>query len=335
MTAAVLYRPHDLRLEELPVPSPGVGEVLVQVRSVGVCGSDVHYFEHGRIGDFVVEEPLVLGHETSGMIVAIGPEVSSERIGQRVSLEPGIACGHCTHCRAGRYNLCASMRFHGTPPVNGTLAEFVSHPSELAFEVPSSLSDNAAALLEPLSVAVYATQKARVTSGDSVLVAGAGPVGLLVSQMSLVAGATRVTISDIAEERLAVALGLGVNEAVLPGDKSPVGSFDAFIDCSGSPTAIWEGTLRVRPAGRVILVGMGPEELRLPFHRIQQRQLNVASIFRYANTWPTAIALASSGRIRLDELVTQQFPLSAVEQALTAGADPRHIKAVVRMGAST
>ena len=148
MTTAVLYAPRDLRIEQRPVPAPSEGEVLVRILSVGVCGSDVHYYEHGRIGDFIVRSPLVLGHESSGQIVEVGKGVSPARVGERVAIEPGEPCGRCDQCRTGRYNLCPNIRFHGTPPVDGTLSEFVAVKSELAYTVPDEISDNAAALLE-------------------------------------------------------------------------------------------------------------------------------------------------------------------------------------------
>src|SRR2546428_10131197 len=178
MTAAVLYAPHDLRIEQRPVPSPSRGEVLVRILSVGVCGSDVHYYEHGRIGDFVVESPLVLGHEPSGVVVAAGPGADRHEPGQRVSIEPGIPDFTCEYCRAGRYNLCPRMRFFGTPPIDGALCEYVGVHDELAYPVPDSLSDDAAALVEPLSVGVWACRKARVGPGSRVLVVVAGPIGL-------------------------------------------------------------------------------------------------------------------------------------------------------------
>jgi L-iditol 2-dehydrogenase len=329
MAVAVLHAPGDLRIEERPVPEPAAGEVLVQVTSVGVCGSDVHYYEHGRIGDFVVEQPIVLGHETAGLIVDVGAGVPPSRVGERVSLEPGRSCGHCRECRTGQYNLCPQMRFHATPPVDGTLAEFVVHPANLVFTVPDSMSDNAAALLEPLSVAVYALRKADVRGGDTVLVSGAGPIGLLMAQVALASGAAHVTVTDISEVRLDAAARLGATEVLL-ATQEPGRQFDAYIDCSGAPSAILTGARAVRPGGRIVLVGMGPDALTLPFGAVQQRELLVTGIFRYRHTWPAAIALAGTPHVQLDALVSQEFPLPSVEQALCAGKDAAHIKGIVK-----
>ncbi len=307
MTTAVLYAPRDLRIEQRPVPTPSDGEVLVRILSVGVCGSDVHYYEHGRIGDFVVRSPLVLGHESSGQIVEVGKGVSPARVGERVAIEPGAPCGRCDECRSGRYNLCPNIRFHGTPPVDGTLSEFVTVKSELAFAVPDEISDNAAALLEPLSVGIWANRKAGTQLGTSLLIAGAGPIGLV-----------------------SAALASGATEIAVAGSDDIAGEFDAFIDCSGSSAAIDAGVRSVRPAGSAVLVGMGADELRLSLGVIQRRELLITGTFRYANTWPTAIALVASGRVVLDDLVTGEYGLANVEQALTAGRDPHSIKAVVR-----
>jgi L-iditol 2-dehydrogenase len=330
MTTAVLYAPRDLRIEQRPVPIPTEGEVLVRILSVGVCGSDVHYYEHGRIGDFVVRSPLVLGHESSGQIVEVGKGVPLARVGERVAIEPGEPCSHCDQCRAGRYNLCPNIRFHGTPPVDGTLSEFVVVKSELAYIVPDQISDNAAALLEPLSVGIWANRKAGTQAGTSLLIAGAGPIGLVTTMVARAVGATRVTVTDVNRNRLSAALRSGATEIAVAGSDDVSGEFDAFIDCSGSPAAIDAGLRLVHPAGSVVFVGMGADELRLPLGLVQQRELLITGTFRYANTWPIAIALAASGRVRLDDLVTGEFGLADTEQALAAGRDPHSVKAVVR-----
>ena len=175
MRISVLSEPGRLELQERPVPPPGPQEVLVAVRSVGICGSDAHYFQHGRIADFVVRGPLVLGHESCGRIVAVGDGVDRGRLGARVAIEPGTACRACVQCKAGRYNLCQKMKFFATPPVDGALAEYVLVPADLAFDLPDEVSDDAGALLEPLSVAIWATGKAAITAGDSVLIAEGRP----------------------------------------------------------------------------------------------------------------------------------------------------------------
>ena len=330
MRVAVLNRPGRLELRERPVPEPVPGYVLVAAHSVGVCGSDVHYFQHGRIGDFVLRGPLVLGHEVSGRIVAAGPGVDPGRVGRRVAIEPGAGCGGCPQCRSGRYNLCPDMRFFATPPVDGAFGEYVLARADLAFDLPDQVSDDAAALLEPLSVGIWAAGKAGLTPGSSVLIAGAGPIGLVTAQVARARGAAAIVVSDIAADRLPAATRNGAT-AALPASDVPGAcrDFDAFIDCSGAPAAIVAGIRALGPAGRAVLVGMGPDELVLPFAFMQRREITVTGTFRYANTWPTAIALAARGMVSLDALVTDHFPLAQAEQALRSVTRQGTIKPVV------
>jgi L-iditol 2-dehydrogenase len=333
MRACVLQAPGELVIEERPVPEPGPGEVQVEVRAVGVCGSDVHYYEHGRIGDFVVESPLVLGHESSGVVTGVGDGVDPARVGERVSLEPGVPDLTCSECRAGRYNLCPRMQFFATPPVDGSLAEVVTLHAAFAYPVPDSLSDDAAALLEPLSVGVWSNRKARVGPGSRVLVTGAGAIGLVAAQCALAYGATEVVVSDVNPHRLEVARSLGATATVDSSSQS-VGDLnwqpDVLLECSGHPGATVDALRVLAPAGRAVLVGMGGDELAIPLGILQSRELELTGTFRYANTWPAAIALAASGRVRLDDLVTGHFPLDRSREALLAGQqDPRAIKAVI------
>lgn len=340
MRVSVLRGVRDLVLEERPVPVPGPGEVLVRVGSVGTCGSDVHYYEHGRIGDFVVREPLVLGHEAGGTVAALGPGVRSRSLepGQRVSLEPGVPCFTCAQCRAGRYNLCPDMRFFATPPIDGAFCEYVVLHESFVYPVPDTLSDDAAGLLEPLSVGVWSSRKAGVGPGSRVLITGAGPIGLVALQAARAFGASEVVVSDVRQARLAAARELGaaatVDVSVRPLPESLaelVFEPDVLIECSGYAPAIGEAIRQVGRAGRVVLVGMGGDEIPLPLSHVQSHEIHVTGTFRYANTWPTAIALAGSGEVELDRLVTHRFGLADVEQALTVAARDEHaIKPVVR-----
>ncbi len=172
--AAVLYAPHDIRIEERSVPRPGPGEVLIEIKAVGVCGSDVHYYEHGRIGSYIVRQPLILGHESAGVIVDVGEGVNQSRIGERVAIEPGIPDGTCQQCRTGHYNLCPNVRFFGTPPIDGAFTNYVTVPASFAYTLPDSLSDEEGALIEPLSVGLWACRKAQLQGADHIL-AGSNP----------------------------------------------------------------------------------------------------------------------------------------------------------------
>ncbi|MET0642014.1 MAG: NAD(P)-dependent alcohol dehydrogenase [Jiangellaceae bacterium] len=333
MQASVLRAVHDLIVEERPVPQPSPREVLVRIKSVGVCGSDVHYYEHGRIGDHVVREPLVLGHEPSGEIVAVGAEVTRLTAGQRVSIEPGVPCLSCEQCLAGRYNLCPRMRFLATPPIDGAFCEYLAVHEAFAHPVPDTLSDDAAAMLEPLSVGIWACRKGRVEPGSRVLVNGAGPVGLLAAQSALAFGAARVVVADVSESRLALAGRLGATD-IVDVRSATLGESgvepDVLLECSGHPEATVAALRTLAPAGRAVLVGMGADVLPLPLPYVQNREIELVGTFRYANTWPTAIALAASGRVVLDPLVTHHYSLLDVGAALTAGGtDPSTVKVVV------
>jgi L-iditol 2-dehydrogenase len=331
MRASVLDSAHALRLEERAVPSPAADEVLIKVGAVGVCGSDVHYFREGRIGDFVVEQPMVLGHEAGGMIVAVGAVVDPARIGQRVSIEPQRSCRVCSYCKSGEYNLCPEIEFYATPPIDGAFAQYVTIQADFAYEIPDSMSDNAAALLEPLSVGIAAVQKAKITVGSSVLIAGAGPIGIIAAQVAKAFGAERVIVTDPAPGRRELALRLGATYAYDPSDPAAVDlRVNAFIDASGVSPAIRAGIRSVLPGGAAILVGMGEDDMVLPVSVITSREIVVTGIFRYHNTWPTAIHLVTSGQVDLDSLVSDVFTLDEVEAALEVNATPSSMKHVVR-----
>ncbi len=333
---AVLRKPGEIVLESRPIPVPKAREVLVAISSVGVCGSDVHYYEHGRIGDFVVNAPLVLGHESSGIIVGLGEQAKRHVVGERVALEPGVPCGTCEECRQGRYNLCSEVAFFATPPIDGALARYVTIHEDFAHRLPDHVSADAGALCEPLSVALWACSKARVGVGARVAIAGAGPIGAVVSLVARAAGATEIVVADPVAPRRDRMMRLGVDAAVDPSSGGLAGALpraDVFFDCSGHPSAIDDGIAALRPAGVAVLVGMCPNPMvELPLARIQNREIWVTGTFRYAHTYPRALALVASGRVDLDALVDARFPLEQAEDALLAARrDPSVLKPLVRV----
>jgi L-iditol 2-dehydrogenase len=330
MRAAVLVTPGRIEMQERPAPRPTPGDVLIRVSSVGVCGSDTHYYRHGRVGGFVVESPLVLGHEAAGTIVGVGEGVDPSRIGERVSIEPQRPDPASAETRRGLYNLCPHMRFFATPPVDGALCDYVTIGAEFAHPVPESMSDDAAALCEPLSVGIAAVRKAGVEAGARVLIAGAGPIGIVVAQVARAFGATEIVVSDPDAARREQVTAFGAT-TVLDPTAGPLGELgvDAFIDASGAPPAVADGIRAVRPAGTVVLVGSGAESMELPTQVIQNRELVLTGVFRYADTWPTAIALVESGRVDLDAMVTARFPLEKAAEALDSDRTPGSVKSVV------
>lgn len=333
MRASMLISPGTVAVQDVPVPTLNDNQVLVKISAVGVCGSDTHFFHEGHIGDMIMTEPMILGHESAGTIVAVGGAVSPARIGQRVSIEPQKPCRVCEYCKAGQYNLCQNIEFYAAPPIHGAFAEFAAIDSDFAYPVPDHVSDEAAALMEPLSVAIATCRKAVIQPGSSVLIAGAGPIGILVAKVAGVYGAVDITVSDPAEHRREFVLGAGATRAVDPRTEDLTGSgslFDVFVDASGAPAAIQAGIRAVKPGGKVVLVGMGTDTVELPVSLIQNREIELTGIFRYTNTWPMAIKLVASGLVDLDALVTHRFGLENVETAmLTGGTNPHAIKSVI------
>lgn len=330
--AAVLAAPGTITMEDREMPAIGDHDVLIEVLAVGVCGSDVHYFRHGAIGDFVVTAPLVLGHEASGRVIETGTDVERVRVGDRVAIEPGVPCGRCVSCRSGRYNLCPEVRFLATPPIDGAFARYLAMPEDFVHRVPDELSDTAAALVEPFSVGLWANRTAGTTIGSRVLVTGAGPVGLLVATAARLRGAGSIVLTDVAEQRLEVARELGFS--TLPAGELAAWDVqpDVLIECSGSPVAIRDGIRSLAPAGTAVLVGMVPEpDVLVPISVIQGREIRVTGTFRYANVYPVAIELAAGPDVDLDRLVSHEYPLAETAAALNAAADdPAILKAIVR-----
>lgn len=334
---AVLHGTRDVRVEYRTRPTPGPHEVLVEVSAVGICGSDVHYYEHGRIGHYVVESPMVIGHEAAGTIVDTGAQVDAGRIGELVALEPGVPCRHCEQCMAGRYNLCPDVQFFATPPVDGAIASHVTIDADFAHPAPTGMSAVQAAMAEPTSVGVWAARKTRISVNDRVLVMGAGPVGLLAAQVARAHGARRVVVSDVNEHRLSLARDLGLETANagsgLSSDGHDVAEFDVLLECSGAQAALSSGIAALAPAARIALIGMGADDVSIPVPLVQGRELTISGVFRYAHCYPAALRMIASGAVRADPLITHHFALDETEDAMTIGRrDPEAIKSVVEPG---
>lgn len=337
MRATVLLERQHLVVEHRRVPQPDHDEVLIEVSSVGVCGSDVHFWHDGALGNWVVHEPLVLGHEAAGRIVKVGDSVPTNRMGQRVSIEPQRPNPTSSETLSGRYNLDPGMRFYATPGVDGAFAQYVTIQAHFAWPIPDSVSDDAAALLEPLSVAIATARKGNFTVGSRVLIAGAGPIGIITAQVAVAYGAIEIIVSDINQGRRNMALQFGATRVIDPRteDISTLDlAVDCFVDASGAPSAVINGITAVRPGGVVVLVGMGPTEISLPITVIQNRELIVTGLFRYTNTWPAAIGLVEHGKIDLDSMVTGHFGLDSVEAAFRSTYESETLKSVVHPGAS-
>src|SRR5699024_7704435 len=330
MRASVLLGARNLEVQQRPVPQPAADEVLIRVTSVGVCGSDVHFYEDGRLGDWLVKEPLVLGHESGGEIVAVGSDVSASRVGSRVSIEPQKPSPHSAETLRGQYNLDPAMEFYAVPGTDGAFQEYVTIQSHFAYDISDSISDDAAGLMEPLSVALASVEKAGVGLGDRVFISGAGPIGLIIAQVLRASGVSEIFISDVDTQRRSAATSFGATATIDPATDDVAGlGVDAFLDASGAQPAVASGISSVRPGGRVVLVGMGAQDMKMPVSMIMNRELWVTGVFRYVNTWPTAIKLVESGAVDLDGLVTGRFGLSEVEAAFESTKQPGTLKSVV------
>jgi L-iditol 2-dehydrogenase len=344
MKVAVMRGIGKIAIEERPIPVPREEEVLIRIKSVGVCGSDVHYFVEGRIGDYVVKPPFVLGHECSGEVVEVGKRVKHLRPGDRVTMEPGIPCGKCEFCRSGRYNLCPEVVFWATPPIDGTFGEYVTHPANFTYPIASSVSFEEAALVEPLSVGFYAARRAQVEPGQVALILGSGPIGLVTLEVLLARGVTEVIAVDVVPLRLEKAAELGARYVVNAKDQdvrekvmeiTGGRGVDVVFETAGSVVTTQMTVEMVRKGGKVVLIGL-PSVPRVDFDVIKviDKELDVLGIFRYANTYKGCVDLLNAGKVDLATLITHRFPLEKTQEALQFAHEHKMeaIKVVVNVG---
>ncbi|XP_011189502.2 sorbitol dehydrogenase [Zeugodacus cucurbitae] len=324
---AVLYGIEDLRLEQRPVPEIADDEVLLRMDSVGICGSDVHYLVHGRIGDFVLTKPMVIGHEASGVVAKVGKKVKHLVVGDRVACEPGVPCRYCDHCKAGQYNLCPDMVFCATPPYDGNLTRYYKHAADFCYKLPDHVTMEEGALLEPLSVGVHACRRAGVGLGSKVLVLGAGPIGLVTLLAAQAMGAEQVLITDLVQQRLDVAKELGATHTLLMSKDDSAEEVakkvhqvmgvepDKSIDCCGAESTTRLSIFATRSGGCVVIVGMGAAEPKIPLINALAREVDIRGVFRYCNDYPAALALVASGKVNVKRLITHHFDITETAKA--------------------
>lgn len=322
MRAARLVGVRHLEVREEPDPEPGPGERLVRVTAVGLCGSDLHWYADGGIGDAALERPLVLGHEIAG-VLAGGPQD-----GLRVAVDPAMPCRRCEQCRAGRPNLCPAVRFAGHSDTDGGLRELLAWPASALHPVPDQLGDAEVALLEPLGVALHALDLAHLRVGGSVTVVGCGPIGLLLVQLARAAGATHVAAVEPLDHRRAAALTQGADLAVRPGD--PVPPSDVVLEVAGPEPAVTAAVQAARPGGRVVLVGI-PDDDRtaFPAGAARRRGLTLAVARRMGEVYPRALRVVARRLVDLSPLVTGRFALAEADAAFRSAAVRQGLKTVV------
>ena len=343
MKVAVMTDIQKIEFEERPIPTPKDDEVLVKLDYVGICGSDLHYYETGAIGDFVVNPPFVLGHEPGGVVVEVGKNVKHLQIGDRVALEPGKTCGHCEFCKEGKYNLCPDVIFFATPPVDGVFQEYVAHEADLCFKLPDNVSTKEGALVEPLSVGLHAANQGEVGLGDTVIILGGGCIGLVTMMACKAHGASTIIVADLVDARLDKAMELGATYTINSGKKDVFEEVkrltggkgaDKVFETAGSPVTIAQTPFFVKRGGTIVLVGLAAqEEITYNFAQIMDKEATIKSVFRYRNVYPQAIAAISSGTIPVAKIATHEFDLDHIQEAFEEAINNKTdlVKAIIRI----
>ncbi len=343
MEALVLEPDLKLNVRDIdPGETLGPRDVRIRLHTVGVCGSDVHYYTHGRIGPFVVNEPMILGHEAAGTVTEAGEDVTHLAPGDRVCMEPGIPDPNSKASRLGLYNLDPSVRFWATPPIHGVLRPECIHPADFTFKLPDNVSFAEGAMVEPLAVGMHSANKARIKPGDVAIVTGAGPIGMVTALAALAGGCSRIVMTDIVQPKLDLAAKLGpinpvnVSERKLKDviDEMTDGwGADVIFECTGSPKVAADLFDPLRPGGTVVWVGMPVEPIAFDVVAAQVKEARIETVFRYAHVYDRAIRLMASGKIDVKPLITDQFDFAESVKAFDFCVDmpPTSVKAQIEL----
>ena len=343
MKALVLEKQHELSLRDIDLPlDVGPNDVKIKIDTVGVCGSDVHYYTHGRIGAFVVDAPMVLGHEAAGTVAEVGSAVTNLKPGDRVCMEPGIPDLNSRASKLGLYNVDPSVVFWATPPVHGVLTPYVVHPAAFTFKLPDNVSFAEAAMVEPFAVGLQAAVKAKIQPGDTAAVTGAGPIGIMAALAALAGGCSRVIISDLVDEKLAIAARYpGITAVNIRKEKladvikatTDGWGVDVVLEASGSPKA-YEGIQNlIRPGGCLVLIGMPVEPVQMDVSSIAAKEIRIETVFRYANVFDRALGMIASGKVDLKPLISHTFPFEESVAAFERAAEgrPQDVKLQIKL----
>lgn len=332
-----------MEIRDVPMPVIRDTDVLVKLEYVGICGSDVHYLEHGKIGDFVVNGDFILGHECAGIVVETGSQVKKLKVGDRVALEPGQTCGQCKYCKSGKYNLCPDVEFLATPPYHGCLTNYIAYPENMAFKLPENVSSKEGALIEPLAVGLHAASQGKVKLGNSVTILGAGCIGLVTLLACKAYGATDITVVDVIEKRLEYALKLGATRVINAKKEDTVETMnqitsnegtDIVIETAGSQFTIKQTPYLVSRGGTVVLVGMAPEDIiEFNFAKIMAKEAEIRSVFRYRNIYPIAVNALHQGVIDVSGIITDEFDFDETAHAFDYVINHKQdvVKAVIKL----
>ncbi|MCO1602948.1 NAD(P)-dependent alcohol dehydrogenase [Desulfosporosinus nitroreducens] len=342
--AAYMTGLNKLEIREIEVPVPKEKQVLVKLEYVGICGSDVHYLEHGKIGDFIVNGDFILGHECAGTVAAIGSGVENLKVGDKVALEPGCTCGQCEFCKTGRYNLCPDVEFLATPPYHGCLMDYIAFPENMAFKLPETISTKEGALVEPLAVGMHAAAQGNVKLGDSVVILGSGTIGLVTLLACKAFGATDIIVVDVIQKRLEYAKKLGATTVLNAKEVDVLAEIDKLtnkkgvdivIETAGSTQTIAQTPYLVKNGGCIVLVGMAPQDtIEYNFAKIMAKEAEIKSVFRYRNIYPQAINAISKGIIDISGIITHEFDFEDVANAFDFAINHKEdvVKAVIKIG---
>ncbi|GAA6273855.1 NAD(P)-dependent alcohol dehydrogenase [Blautia caecimuris] len=343
MKVAVMNGIGKMGFETRPIPVPKDDEVLVKLEYVGICGSDLHYYENGRIGDYIVKPPFVLGHEPGGTVVEIGKNVKHLQVGDRVALEPGKTCGQCEFCRTGKYNLCPDVVFFATPPVDGVFQEYVAHEAGLCFKLPENVDTMEGALIEPLAVGFHAAMQGDAKMGQTAVVTGSGCIGLVTMMALKALGVSDVYVVDIMDKRLDKAMELGASAVINGKEKNTVEEImkltdgrgcDLVIDTSGTEICVKQGMEMLVKGGTLVLVGYSASgNMNLPTSLICDKEITVKSVFRYRHIYPMAIKAVAEGKVNLKGIVTNIFNLDDIQNAMDKSVHDKAdiVKSVVKI----
>lgn len=343
MKVAVMLGIGKMGWETRPIPQPKDDEVLVKLEYVGICGSDIHYYENGRIGDFIVQPPFVLGHEPGGTVVEVGKNVTTLKVGDRVALEPGKTCGHCEQCRTGKYNLCPDVQFFATPPVDGVFQEYVAHVADLCFKLPDNVSTMEGALIEPLAVGFHAANQGHAHIGQRVVVFGSGCIGLMAMMACKAEGVNNVYVVDIMPKRLAKAKELGATEVINSKEEDLFARLDELtdgkgvdlcIDTSGNEICTNQAIKACKKGATIVLVGYpasGTEKIYI--NPILDKELIIKSVFRYRHIYPMAIEAVANGKVNVKDVVTNVFDFDDIQNAMDLSVSDKAniVKSVIKM----
>lgn len=344
MKVAVMLGIGKMGFEERDIPEVKDNEVLVRLEYVGICGSDLHYYETGAIGDYVVNPPFVLGHEPGGVVVETGKNVKHLKVGDRVALEPGKTCGHCEFCKTGRYNLCPDVVFFATPPVDGVFQEYVAHEADLCFKLPDHVSTMEGALIEPLAVGFHAAMQGEAKAGQTAVVMGAGCIGLVTMMALKAMGVSRVYVVDIMQKRLDKAMELGADGVINGSEVDAVETVmkltegkgcDLAVETAGTQITTVQAIHMTKKGSVIVLVGYSKSgEMTLPMSLVLDKELTFKTVFRYRHIYPMAIEAVASGKVNLKGIVTDIFSLDDVQKAMDYSVSNKSdvVKAVIKIG---